>query len=101
MSKRKYENLVSMLRMLANQGTYEILLYVKDHEGLHYNDIMKYATNNHIVGSRSSITVILNFLIDHHLLDKYIETRPIRTCYRINEKGCKMIKYLNDIKKII
>ena len=90
-----------MLRMLANKGVYDILLYIKNHDGLHYNDILNYAIDNHIIKSRSSITVILNFFTDQHLLDKDNETRPNRTCYRINEKGCKMLECLNDIKKII
>ena len=101
MSKRKYEDLVDMLRMLASKGAYDILLYVKNHDGLRYNDIMNYALNNNIIKSRSSITVILNFFTDHNLLDKDIGTRPNRTCYSINEKGCKMLECLNDIKKII
>ena len=101
MYKRKYENLVIMLRMLAKKGVYDILLYIKNHDRLHYNDILNYAIDNHIIKSRSSITVILNFFTDHDLLDKDIETRPIRTCYSINEKGRKMLECVNDIKKII
>ncbi len=90
-----------MLRILAKKGVYDILLYIQNYNGLHYNDVLNYAMHNHLFKSRATVTTILNDLTAYHLLDKENTTKPNRTCYKVNEKGHKMIKCLEKIKKII
>ncbi len=86
------------LRMLATKGTYETLLYIKDNEYIGYNAILKHVTSNKIVASRASIHKTITDLSNMKLLERKItQDRPVRTGYRVNERGHKVIKCLDEI----
>ena len=88
--------------MLAKKGTYDVFLQIKDRGFMHYNDVLKYALDARIIKSRASVTIILNDLTDHGLLERTIvHTRPTRTRYSVNEMGSKMLKHLEEIDKMI
>lgn len=85
--------------MMSKKGFYDILKYVKENEGIHYNEVLKYAFDKKIVESRASITIILNGLTDLGLLERNVATsRPIRTTYKISKKGVHVINKLREIE---
>lgn len=85
--------------MMSKKGFYDILMYVKDNEGIHYNEVLKYAFDRKIVESRASITIILNGLTDLGLLERSVTpSRPIRTTYKISKKGSHIINKLKEIE---
>lgn len=85
--------------MMSKKGFYDVFKYVKDNEGIHYNEVLKYAFDKKIVDSRASITIILNGLTDLGLLERCVTpTRPIRTTYRISKKGSHIINKLKEIE---
>lgn len=87
--------------MLSNKGFYDILRHVKKNENVHYNDILRHSLEKKIVGGRASITIILNGLTDLGLLERTVsQTRPIRTTYKISEKGNKALKHLKELNAL-
>ncbi len=87
--------------MLSNKGFYDILRHVKENENVHYNDILRHSLEKKIVGGRASITIILNGLTDLGLLERTVsQTRPIRTTYKITEKGNKALKHLKELNTL-
>ena len=102
MTEQQKHNIASVLRMLAKKGTYDVFLQIKDQGVMHYNDVLKYALDAHIIKSRASVTTILNDLTDYGLLERtVVHTRPARTQYSVNEMGSKMLKHLEEIGKMI
>lgn len=91
--------LIEFMRNMSKKGFYDIFEYVLDHNGLHYNEIQRYAWENRIVHSRASITTMLNWMVSFGLLEKHIvpDLRPIRTIYTVSQKGQDV---LNKIKSL-
>ena len=87
---------------MSKKGFYLILLYIKNHENIHYNEVLQYAIKNKVVNSRASITIILNELTDIGVLERTVsQNRPIRTTYKVSNKGKLVIKHINEIELII
>ena len=87
---------------MSKRGFYEILKYLKEHENLHYNDILRYSLENKIVGGRASITIILNGLTDLGLLHRTVsQERPIRTTYKVTENGTRVIKNFKQLEIVL
>jgi len=86
------------LRKISKKGSYEILNYVDEQKNVHYNEVLRYALDKKIVDSRASITIILNTLTNLGLLERtVIDTRPIRTNYKVSKKGY-VIKNLKELE---
>ena len=95
------DDLVLVLRMLARKGAYQIFLQIKENGPMYYNDVLNYALEEQLFKSRASVTVILNCLTDYGLLDRMIiNARPSRTQYSVNDMGDKMLRHLEDIKRL-
>ena len=87
---------------MSKKGFYTILIYIKNHAEIHYNDVLKYAIKNKVVSSRASVTIILNGLTDLGLLDRSVsQGRPIRTTYKVSNKGKTIIKYLKELENTL
>mgnify|MGYP003748213737 CR=1 FL=1 len=99
MPKDQNQNLIVFFNIMSKKGFYKILLYVESHENIHYNEILKDAMKNNIVGSRASITIILNNLTDLGLLRRIVsQNRPIRTTYKVTNKGKIIIKNMKELQ---
>lgn len=86
---------------MSKKGFYDILKYVEEIGELHYNDVLRYALDKNIVDSRASITIILNGLTDLSLLErKVLDTKPIRTTYKVSKKGHFVLKTLHELEII-
>lgn len=89
-----------VLRILATKGTYETLLYIGRNKDVGYNAILEYVTSNRIVASRASMHKTISGLTDIGLLERSItQDRPIRTGYRVSERGQRVMKYLSEIEQ--
>ena len=91
--------IVPILRILARKGVSDVLSHMKSEESMHYNEIMNYLLNAHIIKSRAAVTTILCDLTDYELLEKTI-TEDRRTCYRLSKNGSDVIDYLKKIEEI-
>ena len=86
---------------MSKKGFYHVLNHINENEGVHYNDVLRYSMDKKIVGSRASITIILNTLTDLGLLERMVsQTRPLRTTYKISKKGKMVIKNLQDLESL-
>ncbi len=86
---------------MSKKGFYEILNSINEKESVHYNEVLRYALDKKIVDSRASVTIILNGLTNLGLLERtVIDTRPIRTNYRLSKKGHHIIKWLKELEAI-
>lgn len=87
---------------MSKKGFYDTLEYVRDNEGVHYNEVLRHAFDKKLVDSRASVTIILNGLTDLGLLERNVtNTRPIRTTYTISKKGLSVIKSLKEMEVLI
>lgn len=87
---------------MSKKGFYNMLNYVGENENIHYNDVLRYCLEKEIVGSRASITIILNGLTDLELLERQVsQTRPIRTTYKVSKKGKIIIKHLKELENLL
>lgn len=87
---------------MSKKGFLEVLEFARDNEGVHYNDVLRHTFDKKIVDSRTSVTIILNGLIDLGLLERNVtNTRPIRTTYKVSKKGQSVIKGLKDLETIL
>ena len=101
MSKKSKQAFLVFLRKLSKKGFYDTLTHVRENPGVHYNDVLRYSLEKGIVGGRASITIILNGLTDLGLLERTVsQTRPIRTTYKITEKGNKVLKHLKELNAL-
>ncbi len=76
-------------------------MYVKDNQNVHYNEVLKHSLEKKWIGGRASITIILNGLTDIGLLERTAsQTRPIRTTYKITEKGNKILKHFKELESL-
>ena len=79
-----------------------MLMYVKEKGEVHYADVLDYAIREKVVDSRSTVTVILNGLTDLNLLERKVsQERPIRTTYKLGNKGMQVLQRLQEIEKSI
>ena len=86
---------------MSKKGFYHVLNHINENENVHYNDVLKYSIDKKIVDGRASVTIILNGLTDLGLLERTVsQTRPIRTTYKITEKGNKAIKHLKELETL-
>jgi len=89
------------LRVLAKKGTCDVLSHIQSKESMHYNEIMNYLLDEHIIKSRSCVTTILNDLKDRDLLEKtVVGNNPPRTCYRLTKKGAETVDHLKKMERI-
>ena len=87
--------------MLSRKGFYDILTHIKENPSVHYNEVLRYSLEKEVVVGRASITIILNGLTDLGLLERTAsQTRPIRTTYKITEKGNKVLKHFKELETI-
>lgn len=94
-------DIVKVLRILATKGTYETLQHVRDNENIGYNSMLQHAISNKIVKSKASVNTTITKLTDLGLLERTVtQDRPIRTSYKISEKGYDVIKHLDGIEHI-
>lgn len=93
---------LTLLRKISKKGFYEVLLYVKEKGEIHYADVLDHAIKAKIVESRATVTVILNGLTDLGLLERKVsQKRPIRTTYKLGDRGLQVLHYLQEIEKSI
>ena len=94
------QNIGNILRILATKGTRETLQYIRNNEDVGYNSILQYVVSNKIVKSRASVNITITKLTDLGLLErKIIQDRPIRTGYKVSQKGHLVIKHLDGIEQ--
>ena len=84
---------------MSKKGFYDIFEYLMKHDGMYYNEILKYAQKNKIVDSRASITTMLNWMVLFGILERHVITdvRPMRTKYNVSNKGQKVLNKINNI----
>ena len=84
---------------MSKKGFYDTLNYIIEHEDVHYNDVLKHCLEKKIVGSRASVTIILNGLTGLDLLQREVsQSRPIRTTYKVSKKGKTVLKHLKELE---
>ena len=84
---------------MSKKGFYDIFEYLMKHEGMYYNEILKYAQNNDIVDSRASVTTMLNWMVSFGILERHemTDVRPMRTKYNVSKKGQHALKSLKNV----
>ncbi len=84
---------------MSKKGFYDIFEYLMKHDGMYYNEILKYAQKNKIVDSRASITTMLNWMVSFGLLERHeiTDVRPMRTRYNVSKKGQHALKDMKHI----
>lgn len=93
------QDFLVFLRKMSKKGFYEILKYVEEKKSVRYNEVLRYALDKKIVESRASVTIILNGLTNLGLLERtLIDSRPIRTNYKVSKNGHYIIKNLNELE---
>lgn len=101
MTKNTKQGIILLFKKLSKKGYFSLLLHISSNEAIHYNDVLKHAITNKIVKSRASITIILNDLTDLGILDRTVsQDRPIRTTYKVSNKGKIVIKHLKELESI-
>lgn len=102
MSQAQRPDLLVFLRKMSKKGFYEILNYVDEKKNVHYNEVLRHAIDKKIVDSRASITIILNGLTNLGLLERtVVDTRPVRTNYKVSKRGHYVIKNLRELEVLI
>lgn len=100
--KEQRRDFLTFLKRMSKKGFLEVLEFVRDNEGVHYNDVLRHAFDKKIVDSRASVTIILNGLTDLGLLERSVtNTRPIRTTYKVSKKGHSIIKGLKELEIVL
>lgn len=101
LSHGQKQDFLVFLRKMSKKGFYEILKYVEEKKSVHYNEVLRYALDKKIVESRASVTIILNGLTNLGLLERtLIDSRPIRTNYKVSKNGHLIIKNLKELEAI-
>ena len=86
---------------MSKKGFYHILRHIEQNGNVHYNDVLKYSIDKKIIGSRATITIILNGLTELGLLERTVsQTRPLRTTYNVSKKGKIAIKNLQGLEAL-
>jgi DNA-binding HxlR family transcriptional regulator len=84
---------------MSKKGFHDILTRIEEVGNMHYNDVLRYAFDRKIVRSRASITIILNGLTSMELLERtVIDSRPVRTSYKVSRKGKNILHYIKEIE---
>ena len=99
LTSKKNQDFLPFLRMMSKKGFYYILNYINNNESIHYNEVLKYVLDKKIVDSGALVTIILNGLTNLGLLEKtVIDTRPLRTSYKVSKKGHLVFKNLKELE---
>jgi len=86
---------------MSRKGFYEVFDYILDHEGIHYNEVLKHCLEKKVLDGRASVTIILNGLTELGLLEREVsQSRPIRTTYKVSKKGKIVLKSLKDLEML-
>lgn len=73
-----------------------ILFYLQQHNDARYSELLKY------IGVRSNLSRSLKDLMKKKLIVRTLEdAHPIRTKYRLTEKGIRSVQLLGDLQKIV
>ncbi len=100
--KAERRDFLTFMKRMSKKGFVEVLEFVRDNEGVHYNDVLRHTFDKKIVDSRASVTIILNGLTDLGLLERNVtNTRPIRTTYNVSKKGQSVIRSLRDLETVL
>jgi len=87
------------LKRLPTKGFLNTIHYIRENEGCHYNDISKFLMGKRIVSSRASVTTILNSLLELELVErKVLNTKPIRTAYKLTKRALDNLKHLKNME---
>jgi DNA-binding HxlR family transcriptional regulator len=99
MDKDKRNAFLETMRKLSKKGFYETLEYLSCNEPLHYADILKYALENHVVESRATVTLVVRGLLKMGLIERTVlDSRPVRTLYKVTKKGSKILELMQQIE---
>jgi DNA-binding HxlR family transcriptional regulator len=102
MDKDKRNAFLETMRKLSKKGFYGTLEYVSCNEPLHYADILKFALEKHIVESRATVTLIVRGLLKMDLIERTVlDSRPVRTVYRVTQKGSKVLELMQQIEGVL
>jgi len=75
----------------------KILFYLHDKHEVRYSDLEK-----NLIKTRSVLSVSLRDLTKRKLIDRIVEpTTPIRTTYKLTDRGIKLVQLLINIQKIV
>ncbi len=95
--KRKFDE---FLKRLPTKGFLNAMQFIKENEGCHYNDIANFLMGKRIVSSRASVTTIINSLLDLELVERSVlNTKPMRTTYRLTKRAVDNLKRLKGIER--
>jgi len=85
---------------MSKKGFQEILFHIDKVGSMHYNEVLRYAFEQHLIESRASVTTMLNSLTGMGLLDRTVmtNTKPIRTTYKLSKKGRNILHHLREIE---
>lgn len=102
MDKDKRNAFLETMRKLSKKGFYETLEYISCKEPLHYADILKYALEKNVVKSRATVTLIVRGLLKMGLIERTVlDSRPVRTVYRVTKKGSKVLELMKQIESVV
>ena len=86
--------------MLSKKGFYDVLKFIKKQKSVYYNDVVNFATQEKIVSSQASVTIILNGLTNLELVKREVtDERPVRTLYSLTKNGEKILIKLLELQK--
>jgi len=90
-------------RRLASAGFVEMLEFVRRNENARYNEIKNYLLDEQkLFTARSSANLLINHLLELGLIErKVLDTKPLKTSYRISRKGESVLKHLKVIERVL
>lgn len=97
--KKTNSGFLIFLRLMSKKGFYKILKMIELNDKMGYNEVLKEARDNRMVGSDASITIILNALTKLEFLQRKVSTKPIRTFYKLTSEGKQVLKILKSLEK--
>lgn len=102
MDKDKRNAFLETIRKLSKKGFYETLEHLSINEPLHYADILEFALEKRVVESRATVTLIVRGLLQMGLIERTVlDTRPVRTVYKVTEKGSKVLELMQQIEGVL
>ncbi len=90
-------------KRLASNGFVEALEFIRQNENARYNEIKNFLLDDaRLFTARSSVNLLINHLLDLGLVErKVLDTKPLKTSYKINRKGEAILKHLKGIERIL
>jgi DNA-binding HxlR family transcriptional regulator len=99
MVTEKRKAFLNLLRKMSKKGHYETLEFIAAEEPVHYSEILHFDMTSEVVKTRSSVIIIVRNLLKMGLLERQvIDSQPVRTQYRLSEKGLKILDCLNKME---